>query len=183
MMRSMITNFDGILFVSCLTLCQLVCAQSEIVTVTDRRPVAAAVRGQAQRITITISAPQTEVEIGAPVLLHIVLANLSRQDIYVYKAPGAGNAEIYYSISVFDIEGNARPTTTYGNAILNGGGRIGSRIGVMLKPGEKLEQDATISNLYDMKSVGVYRVIVKRPNPLDPTITLKSNEISITVTN
>ena len=58
-----------------------------------------------------------------------------------------------------------------------------SRLMVILKPGEKLEEDSTISDIFDMKSAGTYKVIVTRPSPLEHNVILKSNEISITVTN
>ena len=145
--------------------------------------VAAVACGQAQKVTITISAPQAEVKVGAPILLHIVMTNLSRQDIYVPKNAARARAERYYFISVFDSEGNAPPTTQYGKAIRYPGAEAMSRLMVILKPGEKLEEDSTISDIFDMKSAGTYKVIVTRPSPLEDNVILKSNEISITVTN
>jgi hypothetical protein len=145
--------------------------------------VAAVACGQAQKVTITISAPQAEVKVGAPILLHIVMTNLSQQDIYVPKNAARARAERYYFISVFDSEGNAPPTTQYGKAIRYPGAEAMSRLMVILKPGEKLEEDSTISDIFDMKSAGTYKVIVTRPSPLEDNVILKSNEISITVTN
>jgi len=143
---------------------------------------AAVAPGQTQQVTITISAPQAEVKAGAPVLLHIVMTNLSRQDIYVPKNAARARAERYYLISVFDSEGNAPTTTQYGKAIRYPGAEAMSRLMVILKPGEKLEEDSTISDIFDMKSAGTYKVIVTRPSPLEHNVILKSNEISITVT-
>jgi hypothetical protein len=139
--------------------------------------------GQAQQITITISTPQIEVSAGTPVHLHIVLTNLSQQDISVFRNPGHRNPERFYSISVSDNEGKAWPTTSYGNAILNKGSHAGSKIRTTIKPGEKLEEEATISDIFDMKSAGTYKVVVKRQSPLDPNVLIESNEISITVTD
>lgn len=141
---------------------------------------AAVVCGQEQPITITISAPQAEAKAGAPVLLHVVLANLSRQDITVFKSPGWGSAERYYFVSVTDSEGNV---TTHGDYILKKEGRAGSRIMVTLKPGDKLEEDATITDMFEKKPAGAYKIVVKRPSPLDPDAVIQSNEITITVVN
>ena len=144
---------------------------------------AAVARGQAQQVTITISAPQAEVKVGAPILLHFVMTNLSQQVIYVGR-DAARHGERYNIISVLDSEGNAAPTTQYGKAIRYPGAEVmGSRIMVILQPGEKLEEDSTISDVFDMKSVGTYKVSVTRPSPLEDNVILKSNEISITVTN
>lgn len=139
--------------------------------------------GQAQQITITISSPQAEVKTGAPVLLHIVLANLSGKEVRVFRNPGYRNAERFYSISASDSGGNARPATSYGDAILNKSAHAGSKIQSTIKPGEKLEEDATISDIFDMKEAETYRVVVKRPNPLNPSVSISSNEISIAVTD
>jgi hypothetical protein len=144
---------------------------------------AAVARGQAQQVTITISAPQAEVKIGAPVILHIVMTNLSQQVIYVPRYARV-YGERFNIISVLDSEGNAPPTTQYGKAIrYPGANSMSGRMMVVLKPGEKLEEDSTISNVFDMKSAGTYKVSVTRPCPLDGNVTLKSNEISITVTD
>lgn len=146
--------------------------------------VAAVACGQAQKVTITISAPQAEVKVGAPILLHIVMTNLSQQVIYVPRgATGRVRGERYNFISVSDSQGNAPPTTQYGKAIRYPGAEAMSRLMVILKPGEKLEEDSTISDIFDMKSAGTYKVIVTRPSPLEDNVILKSNEISITVTN
>jgi hypothetical protein len=123
------------------------------------------------------------VKAGAPIPLHIVLVNLSQQDISVFRSPGHGHAELFYTVTVSDSEGNVLPTTSYGDAILNKGARSVSKILTTIKPGEKLEEDATISDLFDMKSAGTYKVVVKRPSPLDLNVLIQSNEISITVTD
>ena len=141
---------------------------------------AAVVRGQTQPITITISTSQTVVKAGAPVLLHIVLANLSQQSITVFKSPGWGSAQQHYFISVSDSVGNE---TSNGDYILKKEGRAGSRIMVTLKPGDQLEEDATISKMFDLKSSGIYQIFVKRQSPLDPDVFIQSNLISITVTD
>lgn len=139
--------------------------------------------GQAQQITITISSPQAEVKAGAPVPLHIVLANLTGKEVRAFRNPGYKNAERFYSISVSDSGGNVRPTTSYGDAILNKGAQAGSKIQAMIGPGQKLEEDATVSDIFDMKEVGIYKVVVKRPSPLNPRVIIQSNEIEITVSN
>lgn len=138
---------------------------------------------QTQQVTIIISSPQTEIKAGNPVLLHIILANLSKHDISVFRAPGYKHAELFYSISACDSDGNAPPATSYGDAILHRGARPISKIMTTIKPGEKLEEDAALSEIFDMKAAGTYRIIVKRPSPLDPAVLLKSNTLTISVGN
>jgi hypothetical protein len=136
-----------------------------------------------QPFNITVSAEKSEVKSGDDVGINIVMTNLSQRDFSVFRSPGHGHAELFYTISVFDNEGKARPITTYGDGILNKGARSVSRILTKIMPGEKLEEDTTISDLFDMKSAGTYKVIVKRRSPIDPNIFIQSNEISITVTD
>ncbi len=138
---------------------------------------------QARQVTITISTSQTEVKAGVPVNLEIVLANLSQQDIHIFRAPGHEHAELFYSISVCRGDGSAAPMTTYDDAINNRGARPISKIMTTIKPGEKLKEYATISDIFDMTVAGKYEIVVKRPDPLDPRVLIRSNRISIDVIN
>ena len=137
-------------------------------------------KNSTQPFNLKISTSQTVVKSGAPVLLHIVLTNLSQQNITVFKSPGWGSAQRHYFISVTDSVGNE---TSSGDYILKKEGRSGSRIMVTLKPGDQLEEDATISKMFDLKSSGLYQVFVKRQSPLDPDVFIQSNVISMTVTD
>jgi hypothetical protein len=52
---------------------------------------------------------------------------------------------------------------------------------VTVAPGEAVDDNVTVSRMFDMTATGTYFIQVSRASPLDPAIILKSNIITITV--
>jgi hypothetical protein len=86
-------------------------------------------------------------------------------------------------INVYDSEGKSPQSTPYGKSVRAKEFLPVSRIFKTLKPNESIEEDSVVSDLYNLHSSGQYSIQVERADPLDPKITLKSNEITVTVSN
>jgi len=134
-----------------------------------------------QPFTITITAPTEVVKVGDEVRVHAVLTNVSDKEILARGSPKGARAETNYTVQVHDRNGNEAPETEYGRAA-----RMhqfaGSVLKVLLKPGEKMEEDTILGKQFDLSSPGDYLVRLSRPVSNDPKDGIvKSNEITITV--
>jgi hypothetical protein len=148
-----------------------------------------------QPFTVLIQCPQSEVKGGTEVRLLITVTNTSDQDVDLYKTPGPdGHAEDVNKIDVRDASGNLLKRAD--SQIIEIGGtqhtvpkrfRI-SRKGVILKPGESLEDFTILSNLFDLSKPGKYTVTAQNERRSGDSshelklIYVKSNTITITVT-
>lgn len=144
-------------------------------------------------ISVHIACPQEEVKSGSQIKLIVVATNLSHDDVDVYKAAVDGEAEDANAIEVRDESGKLMPRIDVRS--FNTGGKIHTlpkkmrvnRVGVVLKPGEKLEDFAILSNLFDLSKPGRYTVTVqgeRRSDDPNSGMTLiydKSNVLNITV--
>lgn len=59
----------------------------------------------------------------------------------------------------------------------------GSKIMKHLAPGKDVDKYVTISHMFDMTQTGTYAIQASRASPLDPTVMLKSNTLTISVGN
>ncbi len=135
-----------------------------------------------QPFTITISAYKDTVRIGEETRLHVVLANISDQSLVFRRSVSPITAEHHYTVLVHDKRGKNTQETEYGrHTRLHQ--LIGSDSAILLKPGEKLEEDAILSDVFDLTSPGEYEIQFLRPVSEDPNEKeiVKSNTITITV--
>jgi hypothetical protein len=144
-------------------------------------PIAGANDGHLEPFTIAISAPSGAVKAGGEIRVHAVLTNISGQAIVERGWPNQARAEVNYTVSVRRKDGKEAPETAYGHAA-RAHQIAGSVLKVLLKPGEKMEEDTILGEQFDLSVAGEYFVQLSRPasdNPSDGVV--KSNEITVTV--
>lgn len=139
-----------------------------------------------QPFTITISAPQNTVRVGADIHIHVVLTNVSDHGLRI--PPVTLNAACDYVIQIQGEKG----------LISNEPNCSGSRIAGIrqLKPGESVDGNITLSEIlqydstqgaevkvFDFTTPGEYVVQLSRHVSDDPAKEIvKSNKITVTVT-
>ena len=135
-----------------------------------------------QQPSITIESKNPTVESGQAIHVHIVLTNTTGREFTVFKSVGGGLGEQYYSISVTGPDGNPAALTEYGAAAQKNVGVVsGSRIMKKVALGANVDEYVTISRMFNMTLAGKYVVQVSRPSPFNPSIILKSNNLTIRV--
>lgn len=131
--------------------------------------------------TITISADHGIIRVGDEARVHVVLTNISDQDLVVRRSVDPYSAEQHYTIRVRDKDQKDAPETEYGRRAMQRQ-LIGSDSAKILKPGEKLEEDTVLSRVFGLTSPGEYGVQFLRPVSDNPKAeVVKSNTITITV--
>jgi hypothetical protein len=145
--------------------------------------------------TLGIRTNAPTVKSGVSIRLDITVTNISDQPISFYKARGAdGQAEAANSFEVRDASGNQLRRIDGHTVWIHGEAHsmlppILSRKGVLLKPGETLDDFAILSNLFDLSKPGKYTITAQQYVPFvnrgaKPSgIDAGSNTIEITVTN
>ncbi len=145
--------------------------------------VAASSAAQTERkdpFTITISAP-ANVNVGEEVRVRIIFTNVSDKPYFYTVSAKPSEAEYEYIIKAWSADGKEAPETDYGRRIRLGEFILPGRAGGAVDPGEKVEEDSTISKLFDLSTPGKYEIEVDRPVYDDPKWIVKSHRISITV--
>ena len=139
----------------------------------------------AQLPTISIQPMKPAFESGQPIQVHIVLENTTDREFTVFRSTGGASGEQYYSVRVIGPDGNSPAPTEYGAAMEKNRDQIVplSRKMVPLAPGAFVDDNVTISRMFDMAAAGTYVVQVSRPSPFDRSIILKSNTLAIKVDN
>ena len=146
-------------------------------------------------VNVLIQCKQAIVKSGSEVKLLITVTNTSDQDVDLYKTPGPdGQAEDVNKIEVRDGSGNALPRADVQTVEIGGVLRTfpkkmtKSRMGVILKPGDSLEDFTILSNIFDLSKPGKYTVTVQNERRSSDSsnelklIYVKSNTITVTVT-
>jgi len=136
-----------------------------------------------QQPTITIDSKSSTIKLGEPIDVHIVLKNTTNREFTVFRSPGGGRGEQYYSICVTGPDGSLAAPTEYGAAAQKHQPVPGSRIMKTIAPGGDVEEYVLISRMVDMSTPGTYAVQVSRASPFDPSVTLKSNTLTINISN
>ncbi len=136
-----------------------------------------------QPFTITINAPQTTIKVGDPVNIHVVMTNVSDQEVNLLTEFDAG---CDYSVQV---QSNNNPKTHQPDC-------SGSAAFLHLKPGKQFESNTDLSKIlrydskvgdmvkvFDFTSPGEYVIQLSRHVADDPDKKIvKSNKLTITVT-
>jgi hypothetical protein len=166
--------------------------------------------------SITLSVAQNVLQAGSKVRIRLVFKNTSDHEIQYVRGPGIGvepHGEIFTDVEVRGTKGELMPETKYYRALrgkddtsANTAGAMksavtsatsgppelrprirGSFVGLMLKPGESMEEDIVVSKLYDLSQPGRYAISASRPLSniaTDPNSQLiaRSNTLMITIT-
>jgi hypothetical protein len=139
-------------------------------------------------ITLNISAVQESVKVGSPVRVRLILKNKSDHDIVVVREIRGFDCHV----DVRDTDGQLAADTKLGY-ILNGHvanldlSRVspqdltGNLVSGTVGPGKTLTWELDASKLYDIKEPGKYTIQLKKKDPENPSITVQSNMITVTV--
>jgi hypothetical protein len=138
--------------------------------------------------SIAISPLQQSIAAGTEVKVEIALKNISNREIYLSKSNGRSQAEFVFVVEAHNDAGEPAPETEYQRRVMRRETTkrnvlFWSEIILNLKPGEILQDEAIVSNLYDLSRPGRYLIQVSRrvsDNPKDGVV--KSNIIAVTVT-
>ena len=136
-----------------------------------------------QQPTISIESKNPTVELGQPIQIHVVFKNTTERQFTVFRSTGGGSGELYYSVSVIGPDGKPAALTEYGAAMEKNRHQIVplSRKMVTVAPSASVDDNVTVSKMFSMTAAGTYVVQVSRASPLNPTVTLKSNKLTINV--
>ncbi len=139
--------------------------------------------GQPQ-FSVTITAAQPSVRIGAPVVIHITLTS-SRQKIGVPELRHDGTqGEYNYRVTVTGSKGSALTDTEHGRRLKNGGEVMTLRSTIIkyLNYGDQLSEDLYLNNLVNITIPGDYLVQVERADEAYIGAHIKSNKLLIHIT-
>ncbi len=144
-----------------------------------------------QPFSIAISTATPVIKVGSELRVAIKLTNTTDHTITSERTVSSQTAEFSYSIEVFDSSGKSPPETAYflcyhfiGGDATHVCARIASFIQFPLKPGESLDDEALITNLYDLHIPGKYLIQVSRSDFDNPNSkAIKSNILAVTVTD
>jgi dipeptidyl aminopeptidase/acylaminoacyl peptidase len=129
--------------------------------------------------SITISAPEDEVQVGSDARVNITLTNTAGHQMLFGHHPGANNPEFSFRIEVRSAAGHAVEETAYGREALQHQ-QAESRTVDYLQPGQTVVQTAHIEKLVDLKRPGRYTVQVSRKDP-EKGVVVRSNEVVLNV--
>jgi len=138
--------------------------------------------------SLTISVTHDSFKAGEEVKLKILLTNLTEHQIGLESLPGV---EFEYSFDVLDSQSRKAPLTRYGRA-LNGTPDTGderhdcgdcSGFSQELEPHEKITDEIAVSKIYDLTRAGKYTIQVSRPQGDSSHTIVKSNTITVIISD
>ena len=138
--------------------------------------------------TLSVTASDNDIKIGAAVQVDVTMKNISSQTIEVWRN-ALGQEGLVYEMNVTDERGAAPLDTKFGKdikglkdpAFLTPDTPIHMSGGwVTLKPGETLTDRLNISKLYNLAQPGKFAIQVRRFDDESKTF-VKSNSISVTI--
>jgi len=131
--------------------------------------------------SITISAPEDEVQVGSDARVTITLKNLSSKQVLIARHTGMDNPEFSYRIVVRDAAGREVEESSYAQGIRSESAQAAGRSMVdYVQPGGVEMQTAHVGKLVNLRRPGRYTVQVSRKDPASG-VTVKSNEITLSV--
>jgi hypothetical protein len=129
--------------------------------------------------TITLSAPDNEVQLGMDARVTITLKNVSDHQILFPHRPGTNNPEFSYRIEVRNAAGHVVEATEYGSEAQQRQ-QMESRTVEYVQPGGTAVQTAHIAKLVVLTRPGRYTVQVSR-RVGEKGAVVKSNELMLNV--
>jgi hypothetical protein len=118
--------------------------------------------------TLEIQMPESRFTAGNPIMLDVIVKNLSTENLDVWKADPIvdGEAEAYTFVEVRDAEGKVLPRIDGTTITLRDGRRYMrpkswlTRKGATIKRHEELHDFLVLSNLFDLSKPGTYTASV-----------------------
>jgi dipeptidyl aminopeptidase/acylaminoacyl peptidase len=129
--------------------------------------------------TITLSAPDNEVQVGSDARVVITLTNVSDHQILFGHRPGTNNPEFSYRIEVRSAAGHVVEETEYGREAQQRL-QMESRTVDYVQPGGTAVQTAHIAKLVSLTRPGRYTVQVSR-RVGERGVVVRSNELTLNV--
>jgi len=131
--------------------------------------------------SITISAPEDEVQVGSDARVTITLKNLSSKQVLIARHTGMDSPEFSYRIVVRDAAGREVEESLYAQGIRSESAQAAGRSMVdYVQPGGVEVQTAHVGKLVNLRRPGRYTVQVSRKDPASG-VTVKSKEITLSV--
>jgi dipeptidyl aminopeptidase/acylaminoacyl peptidase len=131
--------------------------------------------------SITIRAPEDEVQVGSDMRVTITLKNLSTKQLLIARHTGSDNPEFSYGIVVKDAQGREVEESAYARGIRSESAQAAGRSMVdYVQPGGIAVQTAHVGKLVNLRRPGRYTVQVSRKDAASG-VTVKSNEITLSV--
>jgi hypothetical protein len=130
--------------------------------------------------TVTISIPKAVVMVGTDVKLKVVLTNKTDKDLR-YGGGGPGRGGPVFDLDVCDSNGKAVSETPRG-LTLHGKdprGWSGSIFLAVAHPGERIEEELSLNEEYDLVKPGKYTVQLRQRHPKFQAV--KSNTVAFTL--
>jgi uncharacterized protein (DUF58 family) len=163
----------------------LLCAASLLALFVATSP---AQQTSASSFSITISADQSTVKVGAPITIRILFKNTSNEEIALAKIPGDRKGEKHNLVDVRDADGKMPPETEYKQALEgkrdNVKGHVvlpmASNFTQFLKPGDVMQDNLDVTDLYDLSKPGRYTIQIERNDDISKTL-VKSNVVTVTI--
>jgi hypothetical protein len=140
--------------------------------------------------SLAITAAESPVKAGSPVVVKVVMRNRSDHDISVYRDNSSDQGGFTYNVSALDETGASAPETKFGKTVMNhetaqeqaqepsvlfsSGGEIN------LAVGEAIKDRVDVTKLYDLHRPGRYSIQIQRFD-LETKSYVKSNKITVTV--
>jgi hypothetical protein len=136
---------------------------------------------------ITISTRASTVKQDNPIVITIVITNITKYDIQLAASKSSDEAEFDSVIDVWDSSGAPPAKTKFGKFIAGeSDDHISvpalSNVGYVLHPGEQLIETAQVDKIYQMTTPGTYSIRVERGWSLRPQLFVRSNTVTVTVT-
>ncbi len=129
--------------------------------------------------SISITAPNNEVQVGGDARVVITMTNLAEHQILFAHRPGMDNPEFSYIIVVRNKAGHVVEQTAYGREAQQSQGAENRTVNY-LQPGESVVGTAHLAKLVNLSRPGEYRVQVSRRDPASHVV-VESNEITLDV--
>ncbi len=119
---------------------------------------------------------------GSPISIQIVLTNTSKGNIFEIREKALDAGEMVgYTLSLHDQKGDKVPFTKFGEAFFAGTTiTLSSPSYANLKPGDTLNNEIVLTNLFELRKPGTYTVQVQLKD-LDSPRVGKSNTVSFTI--
>lgn len=145
--------------------------------------------GKSVAIFLTLRAVHDSVKAGTPVLVKIILKNISSQDIELARENRGRDSRL----EVRETSGKLAPDTALGS-IWNGHvanpsspevpfqDLEGNLVFGTLKPGGTDTREVDAAKFYEMTQPGKYTIQTQRRDPRNPSLIVKSHAIAVTVT-